>query len=280
MKISLSKSAGFCFGVKRAIDIALGAAKARRKVYALGDIVHNETVSKKMADAGIKKVKKLSRGNNRVFLVRAHGVPLSRIKKARLLGYKIIDATCPMVKEIHRIVRTMEKKGHKIIIIGDHKHDEVQGIKGQLESRAIIIQGLKDIPLKKIKKIKAACAVAQSTQDIRQTFKIIEKLKKYIPDLKFFDTICSATKIRQQEIARMPAQNDLMIIIGSRLSANTKRLYQISKSINKKSYWVNSAAEIRKEWLNNAASVGITAGASTPEETIRSIVDYISGIKP
>ncbi|MFH0935408.1 MAG: 4-hydroxy-3-methylbut-2-enyl diphosphate reductase [Candidatus Omnitrophota bacterium] len=280
MKISLSKSAGFCVGVKRAIDIALRAAKSYKNVYMLGDIVHNEAVSEKMAQAGIKKTKRLLPGKDRVFLVRAHGVPLDIVKKAKLLGYKIIDATCPMVKQIHRIVHRMENRDYKIIIIGDHKHDEVQGIKGQLESRAIVIQDYKNIPLKKIRKIKKACAVAQSTQDTRQTLKIIGKLKKYIPDLKFFDTICSATKIRQEEITIMPAQKDLMIIIGSRSSANTKRLYEISKSINKKSYWINSRAEIQRDWFNNAKEVGITAGASTPKETIRSIVDYISRIKP
>lgn len=279
MKISISKSAGFCFGVKRAIGIALQAAGGKRKVYALGDIVHNETVSKEIAAAGVKKVARLLPGAKRAFLIRAHGVPLSRIKRARLLGYKIIDATCPMVKQIHRIVRRMENKGYKIIIIGDRRHDEVQGIKGQLKSGALVITGLSAIPLKKIKRIKKACVVAQSTQDTRQTAKIIGELKKYIPDLKSFDTICKATKIRQEEIARMPAQNDLMLVIGSRSSANTKRLYQISKSINKNSYWINSASEIKKGWFADAKRAGITAGASTPEETIRSILDYILKIR-
>ncbi|MBC8436665.1 MAG: 4-hydroxy-3-methylbut-2-enyl diphosphate reductase, partial [Candidatus Omnitrophica bacterium] len=240
MKISLAKSAGFCFGVKRAIEIALNAAKSHKNVYMLGDIVHNEAVSEKMAQAGIKKAKRLLPGKDRVFLIPAHGIPLSMIKKARLLGYGIIDATCPMVKQIHTIARKMENRGCRIIIIGDHKHDEVQGIKGYLRSKAIVIESLRNIPAKKIQKIKKACVVAQSTQDVQRALQIITKLKQYIPDLKSSDTICSATKIRQEEITRMPLENDLMIIIGSRNSANTKRLYEISKSLNKKSYWINS----------------------------------------
>ncbi|MFH0763328.1 MAG: 4-hydroxy-3-methylbut-2-enyl diphosphate reductase [Candidatus Omnitrophota bacterium] len=278
MKISLAESAGFCFGVKRAIDMALKAAKAGRKAYALGDIVHNEKVCERIVRAGIKKTKKLLRGKNRAFLIRAHGVPLQLVKKARRLGYSIIDATCPMVKQIHKIVRKMENKGYKIIIIGDRKHEEVQGIKGQLKFGAVVIESIKDLRLKEIKKIKKACAVAQSTQNVGQTQKIIDKLKKHIPELKFFDTICSATKIRQEEISRMPAKNDLMIIIGSRSSANTRRLYQISKSLNRKSYWINSRPEIKKDWFKNAQKVGITAGASTPPEAIQEIVSYISGI--
>lgn len=280
MKISLAKSAGFCFGVKRAIEIALRAAKSHGKVYTLGDIVHNEDVCKKMARAGIKKVKRPACGKKRILLIRAHGVPSRMIKKARLLGYPIIDATCPMVKQIHKIVCKMEGKGYKIIIIGDHKHDEVQGIKGQLKSKAMVIDGIKNMPVKKIKEIKKACAVAQSTQNVRQTLKIIGELKKYIPDLKFFDTICSATKIRQEEIARMPVENDLMLIIGSKSSANTKRLYEISKSLNKKSYWINSPSEIKKIWFKNVKKAGITAGASTPQEIIRDIVNHVPKINP
>ncbi|MDI6606761.1 MAG: 4-hydroxy-3-methylbut-2-enyl diphosphate reductase [Candidatus Omnitrophota bacterium] len=280
MKISLAKSAGFCFGVKRAIEIALKAAKSERKVYTLGDIVHNEKVCERIAQAGIKKTKRLLCGKNRVLLIRAHGIPLNLVKKARLLGYTIIDATCPMVKEIHKIVRKMENKGYKIIIIGDHKHEEVQGIKGQLKSKAVVIDSVKNMPFKKIKKIKKACAVAQSTQNLRQALEVVDELKKYIPELKFFDTICSATKVRQEEITRMPLENDLMIIIGSKGSANTKRLYQISKSLNKKSYWINSRAEIKNLWFRNVKKVGISAGASTPQETIQEIVSYISGINP
>jgi 4-hydroxy-3-methylbut-2-enyl diphosphate reductase len=272
MKINLAKSAGFCFGVKRAINIALKTLTGRRKAYILGDIVHNEEVIKEIEKAGIKKIKKLSNGKNKVLLLRAHGTSVDTFRKARRLGYKIIDATCPMVKEIHKIAKGMEKKGYRIIVIGDKKHDEVRGIIGQLRKRAVIIDGIKNIPLKIIKGIKKACVVAQSTQNLDNVLKIFNILKMHIPDLQFFNTICKPTRMKQEEIRHMPKVNDVMIIIGSKKSANTKRLYEISKSLNKKSYWINSKRQIKPEWLKKTETVGITAGASTPESAIKEVM--------
>ena len=139
MKINLAKSAGFCFGVKRAISIAYQTLKDNNKVYMLGDIVHNEDVCKQINNAGIRKISRLSTGKNRTLLIRAHGTTHRVIKKAYRLGYKIVDATCPMVKEIHKIAKQAENDGYKIIVIGDKKHDEVRGIVGQLTKGAIII---------------------------------------------------------------------------------------------------------------------------------------------
>jgi len=279
MKINLAKSAGFCFGVKRAIDIALKTANSSKNIYILGDIVHNEEVAEKMRLAGIKKFRKLSRGKGRVFLIRAHGIGLDTMKQIMALGYRIVDATCPMVKEIHMLAQEMENKGNKILIIGDKKHDEVQGIAGQLKNKAIIIDGIKDIPLESIRKIKRAAVVVQSTQNSDKVLEIVRLLRCYIKELKFFNTICKPTRIRQEEIKIMPKVNDLMIIIGSRNSANTRRLYEISKSLNKRSFWINSKDEIKKEWFKDARCVGITAGASTPDSTTKEIISYIRKLR-
>lgn len=277
MIIMLAKSAGFCFGVRRALNIALETAAGRKKVFMLGDIVHNEDVVKKIKKAGIKKIAGLKKVNNETLLIRAHGAPSSTFIKAALLGYKIIDATCPMVKEIHRIAQEMEKQGYQIIVIGDKKHDEVRGIIGQLKNRGIIISG-EDIPLARIKRIKKACVVVQSTQNINKVLKTVEILKKHIPNLKFFNTICKPTRIKQEEIKSLPLKNDVMLIIGSKNSANTKRLYEISHGLNKRSYWINSKDEIKTAWFKSARKVGITAGASTPEETIQDIIKYLKKI--
>jgi 4-hydroxy-3-methylbut-2-enyl diphosphate reductase len=279
MKINLAKSAGFCFGVRRAIDIALKAAAECKNVYMLGDIVHNEKVVRQIQDAGIKKIKRLSCGKNKILLIRAHGCPSSVYNKAKGLDYNIIDATCPMVKEIHKIAKVMEKKGNRIIVIGDKKHDEVRGIVGQLKKRAIIIDAATDLPLKSLKKITRACVVVQSTQNLDKAVEIIDSLKTYIKDLRFFNTICKPTRTKQQEIKTMPAKNGAMIIIGSKNSANTKRLYEISKSLNARSFWVNSREDIRREWFSKVKSLGVTAGASTPDSTTREIIDYIRSLK-
>ena len=279
MKINLAKSAGFCFGVKRAISIALDAAHSGNKVYMLGEIVHNEDVVRKIQGSGIKKIRGLTRPvKNRILLIRAHGTSSAVIAKAAKLGYTVIDATCPMVKDIHRVAREMEQKGYAIIVIGDKHHDEVKGIAGNLKQAPLIIADGKHLPWRAIADIKKACAIVQSTQNIDTAAKIIVILRKYIPDLRFANTICRPTRIKQDEIKRMPLENDVMIVIGSKHSANTKRLYEISKSINRRSFWINAAGELKKEWFEGVETTGITAGASTPESTIQGIIRYINTI--
>lgn len=276
MEVNLAKSAGFCFGVQRAINIALETAESEDQICMLGDIVHNEDVVEQVRKAGIRKIHKLQKGRNNVLLIRAHGAALKTIESAKRLGYKIIDATCPRVKEIHKIAKQMEEQGYRIIVIGDKKHDEVKGIMGQLEKTAILIENVKAIALNSIKKISKACIVVQSTQNMEKVLEIVKTLRGYIPQIKFFNTICKPTRIKQQEIKTMPKENDVMIIIGSRHSANTKRLFQISKSINKHSYWISSKGQIQPDWLKNAKKVGVTAGASTPKSTIQNVVVYLA----
>ena len=245
MIINLAKSAGFCFGVRKAITIALETAKTKKLIFMLGDIVHNEEVVKQIQRAGIKKITRLGKGIGKTLLIRAHGCSKKTLNRALKLGYTIIDATCPMVKEIHAIASKLESDGHQIIIIGDKLHDEVRGIAGDLKTKAIIIDSLKNIPINKIKNIKRAGVVVQSTQNLDNVTAILEILRKHIPKLTFCNTICNPTKIKQNEAKAMPLRNSLMIIIGSKTSANTKRIYEISKSLNLNSYWVSSAKEIK-----------------------------------
>jgi 4-hydroxy-3-methylbut-2-en-1-yl diphosphate reductase len=279
MKINLAKSAGFCSGVKRAINIALDAARSGNKVYMLGDIVHNEDVVRIIRGAGIKKIKGLTRPvKNRVLLIRAHGTSAATIEKAAQLGYIVIDATCPMVKDIHKVAKEMQREGRTVIVIGDKDHDEVKGIAGNLKHPPFIIPGEKCFFSRQLRKIKKAGVVVQSTQNIDTVIKITDILRKHIPDLKFINTVCGPTRIKQDEIKQMPLENDAMIIIGSKHSANTKRLYEISKSKNKRSYWINSAGEIKREWFEGTKTTGVTAGASTPASTIQDIIGHINKI--
>jgi 4-hydroxy-3-methylbut-2-enyl diphosphate reductase len=279
MKINVAKSAGFCFGVKRAIAVAYETLQQKKEVYMLGDIVHNEDVCKELSKAGIKKISKFAKGNKiRTFLIRAHGAPLKIFNNASRLSYNIVDATCPMVKEIHKIAINAEENGYKVIIIGDKKHDEVRGIVGQLKNPSIVIDDIRSIPAKDIDKINKAAVVVQSTQNIEKVTEIVETLKKQIKELVFFNTICRPTRIKQQEIKSMPLENDLMIIIGSKASANTRRLYEISKSFNKRSYWIQSKGDLRPAWFKNAKSVGITSGSSTPDKTTKDVLNNIKEI--
>jgi len=275
MKINLAKSAGFCFGVKRAIKIALETAHNNTGIDMLGDIVHNDHVAEDIKNAGIKKIARLIRGKNKILLIRAHGVPLKTIEKANKLGYRVIDATCPMVKGIHRIAAAMEKQKRTVIVIGDKNHAEVRGIIGHLNRKPFLIDDEHGIILPALKKIKKACVIVQSTQDIEKVKRIFSVLKRHIRDIKFFNTICGTTKAKQNEIRTMPLKNDIMLIIGSKTSANTKRLYEIAKSLNNKSYWVGSGKDLRPAWFRNARSVGVTAGASTPDYAIREVITRV-----
>ena len=275
MKITLSDSAGFCFGVKRAIKIAKQVAKNSNNAYMLGDIVHNEDVVRDIKKTGIKKIKKLTVGKNKILLIRAHGTSIKVLTEAAKCGFKIVDATCPMVKEIHKIAQKMDRKGYKIIVIGDNKHDEVQGIIGQIKEKAIVITDTKDIPSKELKKTKKAAVVVQSTQNTEKVQTILTALTPLVGELKFFNTICKPTRAKQEEIRKLACENEVMIIIGSKTSANTKRLYEIAKSLNKKSFWVESEKDLKREWFKGVQRVGIDAGASTPNSTTQRVIDQV-----
>ncbi len=272
MKINLAKSAGFCVGVKRALDIAQETIRRRNQVYLLGDIVHNKKVIEDIKKLGIKKTTRLTQGQNKAILIRAHGAARATYQRAEKLGYKIIDATCPMVKEIHKIAQNHQRKGYALIVIGDKKHAEVQGIVGQLEKKAIVLAPNSRVQKKDFRNIKKAAVVTQSTQNIELVEKMVNKLSKQIPNLKFINTICVPTQKKHDEIKKMPGNNDIMLIIGSKRSANTKRLYQISKKINFRSYWIENEKDINPSWLKNVKSAGITAGSSTPQDTIDSTI--------
>jgi 4-hydroxy-3-methylbut-2-enyl diphosphate reductase len=279
VKINVAKSAGFCSGVRRALQKAYQTAESEAETYMLGDIVHNEQVVKNLKNAGIKKIDKLIPVKNKTLLIRAHGAGKEVFDKAKKAGYKIIDATCPMVKEIHQIAQNQEKEGRHVFIIGDRQHDEVKGIAGQLKTKALIIDSLQNIPYKELKTIKKAAVVVQSTQNVEEVKKIVDKLTALIDDLKFFNTICAPTKTKQKEAKQLASDNDVMLVIGSKTSANTKRLYQICRSINKNTYWLEDKKDLNKEWFKKATKVGITSGASTPDLTTKGVVEKIKRLR-
>ncbi len=277
MRINIAKSSGFCFGVRRAINISLDLAKAERPVYILGDIVHNNFVVKRLAEKGIKKTGRIRRaGKNAVLIIRAHGAPKNTFKKAKRAGFKIVDATCPMVKDIYKIGRRLEKT-NKIIIIGDSGHDEVKGIAGQLSKKPVIIESPSKIPVKKLSRVRKAAVITQSTQTTGNIERVMARLKKIIPCVKLYNTTCRTTIIKQQEIKSLPEKNDLVLIVGSPTSANTKRLYQIAKKIKKRTHWIESAKDMKRAWFRNVRKVGIMAGASTPDEIVAGIVKRLRG---
>ena len=274
MKIFVAKDAGYCFGVRDAVNLAYEVSQKQGNVYMLGDIVHNEKVVNDLSDAGAEVVDNLSsvpKGSPVLF--RAHGSKKETWDEAIDKDINIIDATCPLVHEIHHEVKSLHAEGRTIIVIGDHGHDEVVAIADQVEN-AIVISNKEEA--EKIRKMKKAGVVSQSTQMIENVQEIINVLMTKVFDLRFVNTICYPTKRNHEQIKELSRICDLMIIIGSFTSANSKRLTELAKNINKNSYQVRDSSELVPEWFKNADSVGISAGASTPDYLIKDVTEKIN----
>ena len=276
MKILLAKDAGYCFGVRDAVELAYGTAKTHGDVYMLGHIVHNENVVNALDDAGAKVVDSLEDiPNEKPILFRAHGTAVGTWDDAKSKNMNIVDATCPLVLEIHEEVKKLESEGRKIIIVGDHGHDEVIGIASQVKD-PIIVATPKEA--KALRKTKRAGVVSQSTQTIENVQEIINIIMTKVFDLRFVNTICFPTKRNQTQIKELANRCDVMIVIGSFTSANSKRLTALAKERNKNSYQVTCANEIEPKWFNDAQIVGVSAGASTPDNIIDKVVTKIKEI--
>jgi 4-hydroxy-3-methylbut-2-enyl diphosphate reductase len=269
MKILLAKNAGYCFGVRDAVDMAYDTAKEHGDVYMLGHIVHNENVVNDLDKAGAKVVDSLDKvPEGRPVLLRAHGTHVDIWKEAKQKNMNIVDATCPLVRDIHDEIKQLEADGRKIIIIGDHGHDEVVGIASQVKNPMIVATPEEAI---KLRKTKRAGVVSQSTQTIENVQEIVNILMNKVVDLRFINTICFPTKRNQEQIKELSEKCDVMFVIGSFTSANSKRLTDLSKERNKRSYQVTCALDINEKWLEDCNVVGISAGASTPDKRIKEI---------
>jgi 4-hydroxy-3-methylbut-2-enyl diphosphate reductase len=273
MKILVAKDAGYCFGVRDAVALAKKSGANYDEVYMLGDIVHNEKVVIDLSREGSKVVKTLDEvPKDKPVLFRAHGTDPETWKAAQKKKLNIIDATCPLVTEIHEEIKNLEAEGRRTIIIGDHNHDEVVGIASQVKS-AIIVSSAEEA--RSLKKMKRAGVVSQSTQMIENVQEILNVLSEKVYDLRFVNTICFPTRKNHEQIKKLADICDLIIIIGSYTSANSKRLTQLSLDRNKNSFQVTCADEVKKSWFSDLGSVGISAGASTPDNLITDVISKV-----
>ncbi len=275
LRIRVAKDAGFCFGVSDAIAKARETAQKHGKVYMLGDIVHNERVVAQLEQENIKVVDSLDDVKNAPVLFRAHGTVPDLWKQAAQQAITVVDATCPLVHEIHNEIKKLHDEGRKLFIIGDHGHDEVVGIQAQVPE-AIVISNIDEAQA--LPKIKKAGIVSQSTQMIENVQEIISILSMKIFDLRFVNTVCFPTRRNQEQIKELAAISDVMIVVGSYTSANTKRLHEVSLALNPSSYMVESTADIKEDWFVNAQSVGVSAGASSPDELINEVVEHLKNL--
>ena len=278
-KVITAATAGFCFGVNRAVETVYEELKKNKgTVYTYGPIVHNEAVTDELERNGIVTVnsvmeaEKLKPGT---MVIRAHGIPLSTENRLRELGFDIVDATCPFVKKIHRIVEEESAPGRIVIIAGDPSHPEVQGIRDRAGTSAVVIEEPEDPEKLELKESESYSLVAQTTFNYEKILEIIARLQDLKYDIKCFNTVCNATQERQKEAEKIASGVDAMIVIGSRNSSNTKKLYDICSRRCAVTVLIQSLDDLTRKDFTSVNSVGITAGASTPKHIIEEVQTYV-----
>lgn len=275
MKITVSKFAGFCSGAKRAYEMTIENAKTNKNLHILGDLLHNQDIIKKIKSLGIKKIGSVEDVTNGFLIVTAHGDRKEIFDKAKNKGLNIINTTCPKVIKIQQLVKKFYNDGRPIIIFGDKNHKEVQGINGWCDNKALIISNEKDLDRVDFKKLSGAILVSQTTQKSAVFKRITKIIQDKIQNIRIFDTICDATKNRQDEIKKIAKNNDAVIVVGGKKSANSKKLFEIAQSINPKSFFIENAEELKLNNFSGLKSVGITAGASTPDWAIKEVYNKL-----
>jgi len=277
-QVILAESAGFCFGVKIAVDMAKEAGKKYGGAWADGPIIHNKQVVSFLESLNVKELKEnqhLKAGET--VLIRSHGVPPKEERRLKEAGVNVIDATCPFVKKVHEKVRQLVKEGYFVVIIGEHGHPEVIGILGHLEEaggEGIVVSSKEEL-IKNIPHKRRIGIVAQTTQNEDFFREAVGYIAENTEEVKIFNTICDATSVRQEEVKKLAPKVDVMIIIGGKHSGNTNRLAQISKALNPNTYHIEKADELDKKWFENADKIGVSAGASTPDWIINEVVEKI-----
>ena len=280
MEVRLAKTAGFCFGVKRAVDtVYKEAEKNHETIYTFGPIIHNEQVVADLEKNGvhvvntIEELKGLKAGTT--VIVRSHGVGKYVYDLMEECGLHVVDATCPFVKKIHRIVERESQAGKRIIIIGNDKHPEVEGIKGWVNGKAVVIETVQEASDFQADENAQLCIVSQTTFNYNKFKDLVEIISKKGYDVESINTICNATEERQTEAKMIAGEVDSMIVIGGSHSSNTQKLFEICKKECENTYYIQTLEDLNVEGLKGSECVGITAGASTPNNIIEEVQKHV-----
>ena len=279
MEVTVAGSAGFCFGVKRAVDTVYEQIENGRKpVYTYGPIIHNEQVVGDLERRGVQvigseeELEKLTEGT---VIIRSHGVSRRICDKIRAQGLTLVDATCPFVRKIHRIVERESENGRHIVIIGSEPHPEVEGIKGWARGPVTVISTAEEAEKFTPESGKAVSIVAQTTFNYNKFKDLVEIFSKKSYDISVLNTICNATEERQTEARDLARTADAMIVIGGRHSSNTQKLYEICKEECKNTYFIETLVDLDTKPFQSFGRVGITAGASTPNKIIEEVQKHV-----
>jgi 4-hydroxy-3-methylbut-2-en-1-yl diphosphate reductase len=278
VNIITAKRAGFCFGVKRAIDISFDIAKEIRKgVYTLGPIIHNPQVIKKLKKEGIFPLEDISELKGKkinALIVRTHGIPHQLYDTISTQSFRLIDATCPFVKNAQHYAQLLKENGYQVVILGDKSHPEVKGIMSYAGDDVVVIDENTQLPRLKTK----VGIVVQTTQPVEALKKVLSNIIEHVKEVKVYNTICNSTALRLKETANMARKVDVMIVVGGKNSANTTQLANLCTFLSVRTYHIETEEELKKEWFKDTQNIGITAGASTPDWIIKKVEKRIRDI--
>ena len=272
LEVVVAKTAGFCFGVKRAVDLTEKALEGKSSVYSVGSIVHNKFVNDGLRKKGLIFVDRVEDvPDNSNVIIRAHGITAKEFEECRKKNLNIVDTTCPNVKNIHDIVHKYSKDGYYIIIIGDEAHPEVIGISGWTDGNFKVINSAMDVEKCNLENV---CVVSQTTMNVELNKTIVDKIRAAAKNCIIFDTICRATEHRQKELKILAADADYVIVIGDKTSANSNRLYDIAKNMCN-SKFIENIDELDLNFLEQSCKIVVMAGASTPQCLIDQVVENL-----
>ena len=282
MEIKLAKTAGFCFGVQRAVDtVHTQIEEGIAPIYTYGPIVHNETVVHELEEKGVRVLnteEELIELKEGTVIIRAHGVGKHIYDLLEGKGIRLVDATCPFVRKIHRIVQKEEAEGRKILIIGNARHPEVEGIRGWCRTPSFVVESVEEAQNFTVELGEKLCIVSQTTFNYKKFKDLVEIISKKGYDIIVLNTICSATEERQTEARQIASQVDAMIVIGGSHSSNTQKLFEICKKECENTYHIQELEDLDLKTSQSIRCVGITAGASTPKKIIEEVQKHV-GIK-
>lgn len=276
--IEIAAHAGTCYGVQRALDMALAAAPQAgesAQVHTLGPLIHNPIVVRELAEAGVGLADTLDDATSGTVIIRAHGVVPQVIDAARERGLNVVDATCPYVKKVHVAAERLVREGYRVIVVGEPGHPEVEGILGHAGDDAQVVSCAADADADALSLKGKVGLVVQTTQTAQNLAEVVAAITPRVQELRVINTICAATSERQQAAATLANRCDCMVVVGGKNSGNTRRLAQICADACERTYHIEESSELQGAWFTDARHIGITAGASTPQEHIERAVTRI-----
>ena len=278
MSVRIAKNSGFCFGVKRAIKIALESAEENHEIVTMGPLIHNPQMVEKLKEKRIISVDNISGIKGRPTIIRSHGVGKKILEQLEKDGIEVINATCPYVSKTQEYAKKLSEENYQVIIMGDKDHPEVKALCSYVEGEFTIVANAKELPDKTFQKVGI---ISQTTRKFEDFQELVRAIVPKCHELRVINTICNATSIRQNSTLKLAKESDLMIVIGGKNSSNTKMLAKISENFVE-TYHIETKYEIDKMWFKDKKNIGITAGASTPDwiivEVYNKIIEYMGNI--